>query len=308
MPEFIFHEPLPEKLKPAFNTPFVTGDLYPSFAKSESLDLHPVTAQILDNMRSLFSRVLQLSAGPSPEELEKVQQAAGMMRDLLESMPDTCPDAPRLPLLPPTLTGAASEASSFPVYSAPPSPPFSAPSSSSSASHWSSSEQHNTTPSISSAPPVPESHNPSHFVLRNQAQTQLQPQYPPDLVYATVRQTALLYARAVAARSPLSAVCPVPHFFLLWSTAFRVPLSEWQRRLGLFLWVLSAVLPSSAHTSVRELPKSLLHIGTMQIGLDHWEVAVEMLRSAVEIVGWLAGGREDSAGDYNGDCGRAGSV
>lgn len=76
---------------------------------------------------------------------------------------------------------------------------------------------------------------------------------------------------------------------MVWSTAFRVSLKEWHRRLGLFLWVIIAVLPTAGHTPFAALAKSLLHIGAVQVGLDHWEVAIEMMRSAVKVVGWLAG-------------------
>jgi hypothetical protein len=81
---------------------------------------------------------------------------------------------------------------------------------------------------------------------------------------------------------------------MVWSTAFRVSLKEWHRRLGLFLWVIIAVLPTAGHTPFAALAKSLLHIGAVQVGLDHWEVAIEMLKSAAKVVGWFAGGGEGS--------------
>ena len=79
---------------------------------------------------------------------------------------------------------------------------------------------------------------------------------------------------------------------MVWSTAFRVPLKEWHRRLSLFLWVIIAVLPTAGLTPFATLAKSLLHIGAVQVGLDHWEIAIGMLRSAVKVVGWLAGGKK----------------
>ncbi|OIW35020.1 hypothetical protein CONLIGDRAFT_37949 [Coniochaeta ligniaria NRRL 30616] len=284
VPEFIFHEPLSEKLNPAYNTPFVSEARYPSFGRSESLDLHPATAGILDDIRYLFSMILQLPPHPSLAELDKVQDTARLAQDSFEKMPDICPDAPRSSV-PPSVIGVHSEASSS-RQSASLSPP--PESSSATASPTSSSDATNiTTTSASSAPPIPQSRDPSHFILRNQAQSQ--PQHPPDFLYATVRHTALLYARAAATRTSLSTICPVPQFFMVWSMAFRVSLKEWHRRLGLFLWVIIAVLPTAGHTPFAALAKSLLHIGAVQVGLDHWEVAIEMLRSAAKVVGWLAG-------------------
>jgi hypothetical protein len=65
---------------------------------------------------------------------------------------------------------------------------------------------------------------------------------------------------------------------------------EWHRILGVFLWVIVAVLPTAGQTPFASLVKSLMHIGVVQVGMDHWEVAVEMLLGAVRVVGWLAGG------------------
>lgn len=286
VPEFIFHEPLPKNLRPSYNTPFVTDSPYPAFSKSEALQLHPATARILDDIRYLFTIVLQLSPDSSPGDSEKVQQTAKLIHDGIERMPDICPDAPTRPV-PRTVTSALSGTSSS-RQSASLSPP---PASSSAVTTRESSlDISDKASSASSAPPIPQSLDPSHFILRKQPQSL--PQDTPDFVYATVRQTALLYAQAIATRRPLSALCPVPQFFMVWSTAFRVPLKEWHRRLSLFLWVIIAVLPTAGLTPFATLAKSLLHIGAVQIGLDHWEIAIGMLRSAVKVVGWLAGGGE----------------
>lgn len=289
VPEFPFEESLPERLNPSYNTPFVYQSHYPSFGRSESLDLHPTTAKILDDIHYLFSLILELPPDPSREELDKVQHTAQLTHDSIERMHDVCPEIPTssapLPAMIHLSRATLSTASS-------PSTP--AVSSAATGSPHSSSDGPNTSSSSSSCAPafIPQSHDPSHFKLRKQApaQAQAQPQHPSDFLYATVRQAALIYARAAATRSPLSAVCPVPHFFLVWSTAFRVSLNEWHRRLGLFLWVIIAVLPTAGHTPFAALAKSLLHIGAVQIGLTHWEVAIEMLRNAVRVVTRLAEG------------------
>lgn len=287
VPEFIFHEPLAGQLNPSYNTPFVFKAHYPSFGKSASLDLDPATARILDDIRYLFSLILRLPPDPSPDELDKVKDTAKLAQDSLEKMPDICPDAPTSSI-PSSVIGSHSGASSLRQSTSLSPPPVL---SSATASPESSSDASNITMSSASpVPPVAQSHDPSHFILRNQAQPQRQ--YPPDFLYATVRQTALLYARAAATRTPLSTICPVPQFFMIWSTAFRVSLKEWHQRLGLFLWVIIAVLPTAGHTPFASLAKSLLHIGAVQVGLDHWEVAIEMLRNAVRVVGWLAGSEE----------------
>jgi hypothetical protein len=291
--EFVFHEPLPDKLRVSYNSPFVTDSPYPSFGKTESLDLHSATARILDDIRYLFSVILDLPPDPVLDELDRVQDTARLILHTIEKMPDICPDAPT-PLGTPVSAASLSAApTSRQSTSLSPLPPLS----SVPTTREPSSETSDTDFAATSARTIPQSHDPSHFILRKQPQAV--PQYAPDFIYATVRQTALLYARAAATRSSLREVCPVQHFFLVWSTAFRVPLNDWHRRLGVFLWVIIAMLPTAAHTPFATLAKSLLHIGAVQVGLDHWDIAIEMLRNAVRVVGWLSGGGETRSTGYN---------
>lgn len=281
-PEFVLHEPPPEKLNLSYNTPFLSQSRYPSFARSESLKLHPSTARILDDMRFLFSLILKLPSEPTQDDLDKVQHTAKWVHDRIESLPDICPDAPRS--APPVATALSSQTpSSTHSASTPDSVPSQAtdspPSVVSTASSYSSR-----------GPIIPQSHDPSHLLLHNPPASQ--PVHHPDFLYATVRQTALLYARAAAGRTKLSTACPVPLFYLIWSTAARVSQREWYRVFGVWAWVAVALVTPSATTPFTTVVRSMLMHATVQMGLDHWEVTMEMLRAAVRVVGWLAGGKD----------------
>lgn len=261
-PEFDLHEELPEQLNPSYNSPYAPQSLYPDFFWAESLGIHPATARILDDVRPLFAAILALSSDSPAEDVAKVQETAKQIHDRINDLHDVLPGGPPGSPHPTSSTRTPSSTNSTP--------------SASSSSHSASSSTTQQPRFIS------QSHDPRHLLLRTAPQ--------PDFIYATIRQTALLYSRAAAARLPLSVVCPTPQFYALWATLWRVPLRRWHSLLGLFLWVVLALLPTGGLTQFATMVKSLLHIGAVQMGLDHWEVCIGMLRGAVGVVAWLAGG------------------
>jgi hypothetical protein len=40
--------------------------------------------------------------------------------------------------------------------------------------------------------------------------------------------------------------------------------------------------------------KSMMHIGSVQIGLDHWEICKEMLHTFLKFQAWIRGGNNAS--------------
>lgn len=229
------------------------------------MGIHSATARILDDMRLLFTAILSLSDKSPEQQVEGVKHMAMQIHDHIASLHDVLPDAP-----PGTPQPAPATMSSTPSSTA----SFSTHSSSSS--------------SFSSQQPKPkfisQSHDPRHILLRNTPQ--------PDFIYATVRQVALLYSLAASRQVSLSEICPVPRFMSIWADLWRVSMKRWHSLLGVFLWVVIALLPTGRQTQFASMVKSLLHIGTVQMGLDQWEVCIGMLRRAVGVVCWLADGRE----------------
>ncbi|CAK7215084.1 hypothetical protein SEUCBS140593_002411 [Sporothrix eucalyptigena] len=113
-----------------------------------------------------------------------------------------------------------------------------------------------------------------------------------DPLYQTVRQTALIYARAVLQRRTFSQVVEPHEFVQLWTATWRVSLTAWKGLLGVFMWVTLSIVASARETPHDLFVKSMLSICTVQMSLESWEVAAGALKAAVRLSTWLGGGRE----------------
>ncbi|RGP67515.1 6-hydroxy-d-nicotine oxidase [Fusarium longipes] len=89
-PEFPFNDPRRTPIKTAYNTPLLCN--WQSFREcSNSLQLHPSTADILDKVRSLFSDVLSLPRDPSAKQIEKVLVNATRSYHDISGLPESTP-------------------------------------------------------------------------------------------------------------------------------------------------------------------------------------------------------------------------
>jgi hypothetical protein len=89
-PEFPFHDPKRTPIKTAYNTPLLCH--WQSFREcSNSLQLHPSTAEILDIMRSLFSAVISLPRDPSSEQIQTVRHTATVFYGKIDEFPESTP-------------------------------------------------------------------------------------------------------------------------------------------------------------------------------------------------------------------------
>ncbi|KAF4982618.1 hypothetical protein FZEAL_1796 [Fusarium zealandicum] len=87
---FEFADPIMVPFNTALNTPLIFG--WQSFQGcSTSLQLHPSTAQILDDMRYLFDIVLSLPKYASVEDIEAVAATAGWFQDRISKLPEDTP-------------------------------------------------------------------------------------------------------------------------------------------------------------------------------------------------------------------------
>lgn len=111
-----------------------------------------------------------------------------------------------------------------------------------------------------------------------------------DPLYQAVRQTALVYARAVLQRRPFSEVVDPDEFVQLWTATWRVSLTSWKGLLGVFMWVTLSIIASARDTSHDLFVKSMLSICTVQMSLESWDVAAGALKAAVRLNAWLGGG------------------
>ncbi|KAF5679813.1 6-hydroxy-D-nicotine oxidase [Fusarium heterosporum] len=89
-PSFKFHDPRAMPFKTAFNSPLICN--WQSFGDcANSLQLHPSTAQILDDMRSLFAAVLTLPKAPTLEQTQRVMDTANCVHGRILSLPERTP-------------------------------------------------------------------------------------------------------------------------------------------------------------------------------------------------------------------------
>ncbi|KPA44271.1 6-hydroxy-d-nicotine oxidase [Fusarium langsethiae] len=89
-PKFPFHDPKRTPIKTAYNTPLLCH--WQSFREcSNSLQLHPSTAEILDIMRSLFSAVISLPRDPSSDQIQTVRHTATVFYGKIDEFPESTP-------------------------------------------------------------------------------------------------------------------------------------------------------------------------------------------------------------------------
>ncbi|KAJ9141711.1 Oleate activated transcription factor 3 [Pleurostoma richardsiae] len=271
-PEFEFTESTQVPLRLAFNTPLVAS-LAPFATCADALDLHSATAHILDDMRFLITAVLSLPSDPSPKELQKICTTSTWIHERISSMPPHSPSqGGRRPSACSTQSDSCSSdpGSQRGRASRRPSP---------ASGH--SSQQDNSESSASHSP----------------ASSTPPPADQPDILYQAVRQAALIYSRAIASRRPFGAVVSQAQFLQLWTAMWRVPLGAWRSVLGVFGWVVLCITPAARGTPHDRFVKSMLTISLVQQSLEGWAVAEEAMGRAVELQAWLAGGKEEAAGE-----------
>lgn len=103
----------------------------------------------------------------------------------------------------------------------------------------------------------------------------------PDYVYQSIRQAALIYTSAIAARRPFSSTCSVDDFHQLWTTVWRVPLTVWKSMLGIFLWIEVAIVAPAKDTPHGRFVKSMLTIAALNLGIENWTASSSALRGAI---------------------------
>lgn len=271
-----YRDPTSVPFRVFLNTPLVPS-LAPFSKCAEPLHLHASTGQILDDMRFLIGLVLALPESPTEKDLQKVQTTSAWIYQRIWSLPAEAPVLQQHrgsagPMLSPVSTDASNRRASS--SDAPPRKPT---------RHYSPSDV---------SPPASFRATAVSAALGGTA-----PRRPTseDMIYQAVRQTALIYARAIMKRKPLgdATVCSQEDFFRLWTTVWKIPLRSWKGVLGVFVWVMLGIAPASRGTSHSRFVKSLLTVGMTQMGLENWGVADMGMRGALTLAGRLSGGEDD---------------
>jgi hypothetical protein len=108
-----------------------------------------------------------------------------------------------------------------------------------------------------------------------------------DLIYETVRLTALLYNTAISSRSPFSYVSQSSILQDLWKAIWRISLSRWKKIPGIFLWVILVACASSKDKMQRRLLKLNLAAVVLHIEVTRTGIAVSCLRTFLRVQKWI---------------------
>ncbi|KAK6064779.1 hypothetical protein SCUP515_11574 [Seiridium cupressi] len=103
----------------------------------------------------------------------------------------------------------------------------------------------------------------------------------PDYVYQSIRQAALIYTSAIAARKPFSETCSLNDFYRLWATIWRVSLTVWRSMMGVFVWIEVCIMAPAMDAPHGRLVKSMFAVAALNMGIENWTAASNALKGAV---------------------------
>lgn len=257
-PGFDFADPFRVPLQVNFNSPLLF-DCPPFLSPATSLRLHPHTAQILDNMRTLTKAVVELPDHPSDDQQDNLYSTAMSILSAVTHLPaDVSLDAGSESPHPDAATGPGS-----------------------------------TSPGLKRKRRGDDTAAPRKAATSEIDGRVAMLEDVPDLVHRCVRKTALVYCYSIVHRVPTSQVCSEADFAQIWGWAWTAGLDRWSLLSGVFAWMMIAIVASSHHSVHGRMTKTLLVTAFMYIGTENWHVAVGMAEVALKLQRWLRGGRDD---------------
>ncbi|OAA65707.1 ketoreductase [Niveomyces insectorum RCEF 264] len=337
---YVYDEPAPDAFHLSFSSPLLPPRL-PFGLCIDALGLHPATAWILDEVAFLINVVVNLPANPSEQETAKLQATAAQIHERISELPVDMPHADVPAAVTEPMAALSGDTRQKPGVrtSTPPADAQNRTQMASSTSHREPRDNDAvSTRAGDNATPRPHSLLPRYpkFSARScspsPSSTSLPPSPPPASrppthlpagpLYTTVRLAAPLYTRAITTRTPLSAVCTDADALAVLAASWHVPLDRWRGVVGVFLFVMLAVVPtlhqrsddnksnsnghqqSSSKTSgaaaaggsgIRahihtRFAKSILQIGLMNVALVDWPVCRDIMRRALLLQQWLRRG------------------
>lgn len=269
-PGFEYEDPFMTPLQRTHNSPLLF-DAPSFFDPTAALELHPGTAQILDDMRTLLRTVLSLPETPTIEELKTAHATATLIYQRIDEMPkDILVDDNKAVLEYPTPPSTVEEQTNEKDHKQKrPSPPASKNNGSAHGREDDKREGSSSKSDSSSPTALPQT---------------------PDLAYRCVRRVALIYCRAILTRTPTSRVCDVHEFLDIWSSMWQNTMASWNKIIGIFMWALVAIVPSCDEAPKVRFVETLLTNGFMATAVENWHVALEAAETALRLQKWLRGG------------------
>ncbi|KAL1890957.1 hypothetical protein Sste5346_007954 [Sporothrix stenoceras] len=297
---YVYDELPPPTFNLSYSSPLLAPRLPFGFCVS-ALGLHPATAWLLDEMVFLINAVLDLPVTPSEDELASLRSTAAWILERIEQLPVDSPDAvvPATSAAGSTINRGTEETTAStdsqrasPTDKEPPKPHSLLP-------RYPKFSSDRPLPPVSSSPTQDE----SEASTTTSSRQPLASQHPPAApLYTAVRLTASLYTRAILERRPLSEVCTDEDALAILAASWRVPLDRWRGVVGVFLFIMVAIVPTLhqrsdaaggggiySHIHTR-FAKSILQIGLMNVALVDWPACREMMSRALRLQRWLRGG------------------
>ncbi|CAH0051536.1 unnamed protein product [Clonostachys solani] len=262
-----FEDPVLVPFETSLNSPLMAEG--PSFASSTGkLHLHPCTAIILDEVRTMIYLITSLPIDANAEQTSEAVRAAHWVNQRIGELPENVSLNQVYNLNKPTgftvlkshksMSGTASETADSPD-----------------SSGFTKSGQSPKQSSSSSGVEAIERENPE---LAN-----------PDQMYSLVRLTASIYCRAIINRAPTSEVCNDDEFLRLWQLIWRIPVAARRSIVGIFLWALIAIAPSCHTKAPARFIRTLITNSYLTIAVENWHLGIEAANAALNLQRWLRG-------------------
>lgn len=274
-PGFEFNDPIMVPFQLSLNSPLTTG--WPTFAScTASLQLHPCTAMILDDVRTMMETVLALPPEATVEQLQHASAVASWVYGRIGELPDNVPLYQSQPLRVSVADGSSDIAS---------------PNSNDSGKSSKETSPNTTSPATAnsrtkSTPNNGQGLSPSKTEVIDRGSP---PSDATDPVYRMVRMTATIYCRAVLSRVPTSMVCSDGEVLQIWGLTWRIPMASRTTILGIYLWTLLAIAPSCHAMAPARFIKTLFVNGFLTAAVENWHVSIAAADSALKLQRWLKG-------------------
>jgi hypothetical protein len=98
-----------------------------------------------------------------------------------------------------------------------------------------------------------------------------------------------MYTSAIVARRPFSEACSLDDSYQLWTTIWRVPLTRWKSMIGIFLWMMVALMPPTRDAPHGRIIKSMFNIAALTMGIEDWTASSSALKGAIMLQVKLGG-------------------
>lgn len=122
-----------------------------------------------------------------------------------------------------------------------------------------------------------------------------------DMIYESIRTTALIYSTSILSLSPLSKSHTPGSINEVHDKMWKVSLSRWKQMPGILLWIILVVAAAGGENEkqAKKFAERIIHSVAMFIGVQSQEVAINLMRAFLGVQRWV-GGRDERAFEGSG--------